>query len=79
MRYKTQGVCAPYIEFEIDDENRLRNVRFTGGCKGNRQAVAALVEGMLVEEAIAKLKGIQCQNGTSCADQLAIAIASYKV
>ena len=73
-KYKTQGVCAPFIEYEIDDDKRLRNVRFSGGCMGNRQAIAVLVEGMPVQEAISKLKGIQCRNGTSCADQLAISL-----
>ena len=74
MRYKTTGVCATYIEFDVDDDNRLHNVRFTGGCVGNRKAISALVEDMNVDEAIAKLRGIQCQNGTSCADQLAQAL-----
>jgi len=73
MRYKTKGVCAAFIEFEITD-GRVFGVRFTGGCVGNRQAVARLVEGMLVVEAVERLKGIQCMNGTSCADQLATAL-----
>jgi len=71
MKYKTNGVCAPFIDFDIDDEKRLHNVRFSGGCPGNRQAISTLVEGMHVDEAIKKLEGIQCRNGTSCADQLA--------
>ena len=75
MRYKTQGVCAAYIDYEIDDKKHLHNVRFTGGCKGNREAVGKLVEGMHKDKVIETLKGIQCRNGTSCADQLAQALA----
>lgn len=71
--YRTQGVCSSEINFEIAD-GRLKNVRFFDGCQGNLEAVAKLVEGMPVEEVIRKLRGIECQNGTSCADQLATAI-----
>ena len=74
MKYKTSGVCAPFIEFDIDKNNRLRNVAFTGGCTGNLLAIAKLVEGMPLREAVMKLEGIQCRNGTSCPDQLAQAI-----
>ena len=45
---------------------------------GNTQGVAALVKGMKVEEAIARLKGIQCGfRGTSCPDQLACALEEH--
>ena len=33
---------------------------------------------MSVDEAIRRLKGIQCRGGTSCPDQLAIALEQYK-
>lgn len=74
MRYKTKGVCAAFIDFEVDEKNRIHNVNFAGGCPGNRQALSVLVENMTVDEAIEKLSGIQCRNGTSCADQLAQAL-----
>ena len=73
--YKTQGVCAREIEYQITD-GRVYGVRFMGGCPGNGQAVGRLVEGMPVDEAIRRLRGIQCQNGTSCADQLSRALAA---
>jgi len=47
---------------------------FVDGCAGNTQAVAALVRGMAVGEAISRLKGIVCQGDTSCPDQLARAL-----
>ena len=68
MVYKTKGVCAQGIEFEIDD-------KFTGGCSGNTQGVAQLAEGMDADEVISRLEGIRCGfKPTSCPDQLAKAI-----
>ena len=46
MVYKTKGVCAQGIEFEIDDNKKVHNIKFTGGCSGNTQGVAQLAEGM---------------------------------
>ena len=75
MEYKTKGVCAQGIEFEIDDNKKVHNIKFTGGCSGNTQGVARLVEGMDVNEAISRMKGIDCNGrGTSCPDQLAKAL-----
>ena len=74
--YRPQGVCASRIEFEIID-GKIHGVAIFGGCTGNNKAVAALVEGMSATEAVKKLRGIQCRNGTSCADQLARAIEIY--
>lgn len=44
MRYKTSGVCSSAIEFEPDDQKKIHNVKFQGGCSGNTQGVARLVE-----------------------------------
>lgn len=72
--YKTHGTCSRAIEYEVQD-GIVTECRFVGGCMGNTQGVAALVKGMKVEEAIARLKGIQCGfRGTSCPDQLACAL-----
>ena len=72
--YRTQGTCSQAIEFEIED-GIIKNVQFYGGCNGNTQGVATLVEGMKAEDVIAKLEGIHCGfKGTSCPDQLAKAI-----
>ena len=74
-KYRTKGTCSSEIRFEIDDDNKIRNVSFTGGCNGNLKALAKLVEGMPCEEVIEKLSGIECGvRGTSCADQLTKAI-----
>ena len=73
MTYKTKGVCASHIEFE--ENQKVHNVRFIGGCSGNTQGVASLVEGMDAKEVINRLKGIRCGfKNTSCPDQLSIAL-----
>lgn len=71
--YKTRGVCSRAIDFEVED-GIITSCSFTGGCTGNTQGVARLVIGMSVDEAIRRLKGIQCRGGTSCPDQLALAL-----
>ena len=79
MTYKTKGVCASHIEFEVDDNKKVHNVRFIGGCSGNTQGVSRLVEGMSIDEAIAKLEGIRCgMKMTSCPDQLAKALKTVE-
>ncbi len=50
-------------------------MEFDGGCSGNTQGVARLVEGMDAQEAISRIKGIRCgYKETSCPDQLARAL-----
>lgn len=72
--YRTQGVCARGITFEIED-GIIRRVEFEGGCSGNTQGVARLAEGMSAAEAVEKLRGIRCGfKSTSCPDQLAKAL-----
>lgn len=78
MIYKTKGVCSRAIEFEVVD-NKVVNVKFDGGCSGNTQGVARLVEGMDIDEAISRMEGIKCGfKPTSCPDQLATALKEYK-
>ena len=78
MKYMTKGVCSRSIDFDVVD-NKVTNVKFEGGCSGNTQGVAALVEGMDIDEAIKRMKNIKCGfKPTSCPDQLAIALEQYK-
>ncbi|MGL5435918.1 MAG: TIGR03905 family TSCPD domain-containing protein [Lachnospiraceae bacterium] len=78
MVYKTHGVCSREIQFDIKD-NKIIHVKYVGGCSGNTQGVARLVEGMDVDEAIRRLEGIHCgPRGTSCPDQLAKALKEYQ-
>ncbi len=69
--YKTKGTCSTLIELELEG-NIVHNVKFTGGCNGNLQAIPKLVEGLTVEQVEQKIGGISCNGrGTSCGDQLA--------
>ncbi len=78
MNYKPTGVCSQLISFEIDG-NTIKSVQFTGGCAGNTQGVARLIEGMDIDDAISRLDGIKCGfKPTSCPDQLAQALKKYK-
>ena len=73
-KYTTRGVCSRSVTFDLSD-GILHNVRFEGGCAGNTQGVAALIEGMATDEAIRRLQGIRCGfKSTSCPDQLATAL-----
>ncbi len=77
--YKTRGTCASKILLDVED-GIVRSVRFIGGCNGNTQGVAKLVEGMPVDEVISRLKGIRCgMKQTSCPDQLAEALVEMQL
>ena len=75
--YTTRGTCSKQINFDVVG-GKVKDVKFIGGCRGNLQAVAKLVEGKPVDEVIALLSGIKCQGNTSCGDQLAQALIKYK-
>lgn len=77
MKYIPKGVCSREMDFEVTD-GKIRSLKVIGGCSGNLQGLAALVEGMSVEEAIKRLKGIRCGlKQTSCPDQLSKALEKY--
>ncbi len=74
-KFKTKGVCAASIQFELTEDKKVKNVSFCGGCNGNLKAISKLVEGMNAEDVIRILKGNTCGfKSTSCADQLAKAL-----
>ena len=74
--YETTGTCSKIINFELDDEQRVHNVEFIGGCPGNTIGVSRLVEGKKAQEVIDMLQGVRCgYKSTSCPDQLATALA----
>ena len=76
--YKTKGTCAQMISFDVED-NKLSNVQFYGGCNGNLKGIGKLVEGMDIDEVVARLEGIKCgMKQTSCPDQLAAALKAVK-
>lgn len=74
FEYKTKGTCSQRILFEIVD-GIVQNVEFIGGCNGNLKGISSLVNGMKVEDVIARVDGICCgMKPTSCPDQLAKAL-----
>ena len=80
MKYNFQprGVCSRMITLDVED-NKIKSCAFVGGCHGNLQGISSLIKGMDVDEAIAKLEGIDCAGrGTSCPDQLAKALKAIK-
>lgn len=78
FEYKTKGTCSRAILFEIED-NKVKNVQYIGGCNGNLKGIGSLVEGMDVDEVIARLEGTTCgPKDTSCPDQLAQALKEAK-
>jgi uncharacterized protein TIGR03905 len=72
--YQTEGTCCRQIELEVDGDV-VKSVRFLGGCHGNLQGIARLVEGMNVADVVTRLSGIRCgMKSTSCPDQLSLAL-----
>ena len=77
-KYNPVGVCSMEITIEVEG-NIIKSVKFLGGCSGNTQGVASLIAGMDIDEAIKRLKGIDCAGrGTSCPDQLSKALEQIK-
>lgn len=80
MHYEhtNKGTCSRSILFDIED-GKLRNVQYIGGCNGNLKGICSLVEGMEIDEVIARLEGTTCgMKPTSCPDQLAQALKEVK-
>ena len=76
LDFRPQRVCPRNIHVAVsDDGSTIEGVEFDGGCNGNTKAVAKLVKGQSVDDIVALLAGNQCGiRGTSCADQLTIAL-----
>lgn len=73
--FTPQRVCSKRIDFSLDEAGRLHDIQFTGGCPGNLKAIGKLVEGKDAKEIADILRGNDCGGrGTSCGDQLSIAI-----
>lgn len=74
MTYQTRGTCSRFIEVELDGTT-IKHVAFIGGCDGNTQGIAKLVQGKDAWDVIGLLEGTDCGGrGTSCPDQLAHAL-----
>ena len=72
--YKTKGTCSREIHYSVKD-GVVESIEVIGGCNGNLKGIGALVEGMNVDDVIARLEGTKCgMKSTSCPDQLAKAL-----
>ena len=77
ITFTPRGTCSRQIIFDLSEDNTIHNVKFMGGCNGNLQGIARLVEGKTPDEIVPILKGIRCKQDTSCPDQLARALEPY--
>lgn len=78
FEYQPQGVCSRLMRIEVED-GTVKSLQVVGGCSGNLQGISKLVEGMKVEEVVARLEGVRCgAKPTSCPDQLARALKSLQ-
>ncbi len=78
--YNTQGTCSKQIILDIDDNsNKIIDIQFVGGCPGNTLGISTILKNMDIDSVISKFEGIHCgMKSTSCPDQLAKALKSYK-
>ena len=77
-KFKTSGVCSRSINFNISPDGLVHDVLFEGGCHGNLQGLAKMVEGCRAWDVVNRLEGIRCESkGTSCPDQLARCLREY--
>lgn len=76
--FKPKGVCSMEMKVELENDI-IKSVKIIGGCPGNTLGIASLASGMKIDEAIKRLKGIDCRGrGTSCPDQLAKGLEEIK-
>lgn len=77
-RFNPEGVCSSEMIISVEN-GIIESVKIIGGCPGNSLGVSSLVKGMNIDEAIRRLKGINCGGkGTSCPDQLSRALEEIK-
>ena len=66
------GTCSKQTNIVLNDDHTIESIEVVGGCNGNLKGISRLLKGMKAEDAIARLKGIDCGGkGTSCPDQFA--------
>ena len=76
--FNPRGVCARQYIFEIEGDT-VTKVKIIGGCPGNLLGISSLIKGMKVDDIIERMQGIRCGlKPTSCPDQIAKALISYK-
>ena len=77
--YNNKGTCSVRTVVELNDDHTIKSVQVLGGCDGNLKGIGKLVEGMDVDDVIARIDGVKCgMKSTSCPDQLAQALKAAK-
>lgn len=79
--YKPEGVCSSKYIICVNDEKKTINwIKIIGGCPGNTVGLSKLLEGMNINDAISKLKGIPCgMKKSSCPNEISKALEKYLV
>lgn len=73
--YRTAGVCASEVGFDLKSDGTVTDITFRGGCNGNLKAIGKILDGWNYKDIISRTEGNTCGfKTTSCADQLAKAL-----
>ncbi|SCI19873.1 MULTISPECIES: TIGR03905 family TSCPD domain-containing protein [unclassified Romboutsia] len=73
--FNPSGVCCKEMIFELDDNNKIVDVDFIGGCPGNLIGIKQLVMNQDASDVAKRLENITCGGkSTSCPDQLSKAL-----
>ena len=77
--FPNKGTCSKQTNFVLNDDHTIASIEVIGGCNGNLKGIGKLVEGMDVDDVIARIDGVKCgMKSTSCPDQLAQALKAAK-
>ena len=77
--FPNSGTCSKQTNFVLNDDHTIASMEVIGGCNGNLKGIGKLVEGMDVDDVIARIEGVKCgMKSTSCPDQLAQALKAAK-
>lgn len=77
--YPNKGTCSKETHIVLNDDHTIESIEVIGGCNGNLKGIGKLVEGMDVDDVIARIEGVKCgMKSTSCPDQLAQALKAAK-
>ena len=78
ISFNPSGVCCREMNFEVDENNKIIDLNFIGGCPGNMLGLKQVLIGQNALEVADKLKDIRCGNkSTSCPAELSKAIKIF--
>ncbi|MBR0600293.1 TIGR03905 family TSCPD domain-containing protein [Sinanaerobacter chloroacetimidivorans] len=75
IKFRPAGVCCREMNFVLNDDNKIVNVEFIGGCPGNTLGIRSLAIGLDAKEIADKLENVSCGGrSTSCPAQFSMAL-----